>query len=310
MNIRLNRWLLQARNIRMRARQSLTATQAKLRRRVALSAYYRANRRPWSFGYYTYRTEYFQTAFNDPELLRTLEAGKPLPANYGFRLDSRVVEIPWVLARLVGKSLRLLDAGSSLNSAVVLDCAAMRTQTLTVMTLGPEADAFWQRGISYVYGDLRDTNFRDECFDAVACISTIEHIGMDNSRYALDMDGAKRGKSDDFLRAIREFKRVLKPDGVLYITLPFGRYEDHGWLQQFDAPLLDQLIEGFSPRYCVESLYRYLPEGWVTSSRSDAADCETFDVHTSKFFQPDSLIDYPADYAAGERAIACLELHK
>jgi hypothetical protein len=33
-------------------------------------------------------------------------------------------------------------------------------------------------------------------------------------------------------------------------------------------------------------------------------------VHRSKYFDPESIIEYPPDYPAGERAVACLELFK
>jgi ubiquinone/menaquinone biosynthesis C-methylase UbiE len=38
-----------------------------------------------------------------------------------------------------------------------------------------------QNNISYVYGDLRNTILKDQCFDEIVCISTLEHIGMDNT---------------------------------------------------------------------------------------------------------------------------------
>jgi SAM-dependent methyltransferase len=160
-----------------------------------------------------------------------------------------------------------------------------------------------------VFGDLRDLDFRDERFDYVACISTIEHIGMDNTMYA-EGQVAQRSDPSEFVLAAKELKRVLKPGGVLYISFPFGRYENHGWFQQFDSELVDTLIDAFGPSRRKENIFQYHPDGWQRSTREACKDCEFFDVHTSKYSDPNSTIEYPQDYPAGERGLACLELVK
>ena len=133
---------------------------------------------------------------------------------------------------------------------------------------------------------------------------------MDNERYAGAASEAQRGAPLEFLQAIEELKRVLKPGGSLYVTFPFGRYEDHGWFQQFDAALTDRLIEGFGPAQLRENVYRYFAEGWRLSSREQCADCEFFDVQASKYFTADSTLDFPPHYPAGEGAVMCLQLVK
>jgi SAM-dependent methyltransferase len=254
--------------------------------------------------------QYIQEVLHNPAILDAFKARRALPSGYGFRIDARAVEIPWTLAHLSGTSGAVLDAGSSLNFQVVLDVPSLSQVQLTILTLAPEKNCFWRMGISYVFGDLRRTVFRDEIFDSVVCISTIEHVGMDNRLYAGDAQSAQRGSSSEFLLAIGEFKRLLKPGGSLYITFPFGRYEDHGWFQQFDAALMDTLIGGFSPTQITEAIYQYLPTGWELSDRTTCAQCEFFDVRTSKYFNPSSTIEYPSDYPAAERAVACLRLVK
>jgi SAM-dependent methyltransferase len=190
----------------------------------------------------------------------------------------------------------------------VLTAPALANKQITITTLAPEGEAHWRLGVSYVFGDLRDLDFRDSRFDSIACISTIEHIGMDNSMYAGPAEIARRGDPREFLLAVKELKRVLKPGGVLYITFPFGRYENHGWFQQFDSTLVDTLIEGFAPTSVSETIFQYEPAGWKLSDRLACADCQFFDIHEHKTANTDGA--YPDDYAAGERALACLELRK
>lgn|SRR5574341_406626 len=287
--------------------RTFTFDQIKRRR---LANYLRSERRPWSAGYAEFREDYLRNAIVDQALLRSLRNGQELPEGYGFRLDARVIEIPWVLARAADRTGSLLDAGSALNYDFVLQSSALRDKKITIITLAPESDAFWRLGVSYVFGDLRKLDFRDELFDAVACISTIEHVGMDNTMYAGDTRIAQRSDPREFLAAVSELKRVIKPGGVLYISFPFGRYENHGWFQQFDSQLVDKLLDGFDPSSHTEAIYKYEPTGWILSNRAACADCQFFDVHTSKYFDPNSTLEYPPDFPAGERALACLELVK
>lgn len=279
-------------------------------RRRRLASYMKSDKRPWSTGYAEYREEYLSNAVKDASFLKVLREGAQLPEGYGFRLDARVIEIPWILSRVAERSGAFLDAGSALNYDFVLASDALADKRRFIVTLAPESVAYWRLGVSYVFSDLRNLDFRDELFDSIACVSTIEHVGMDNSMYAGEMDIARRSDTKDFLLAIQELKRVLKPGGAFYVTFPFGRYENHGWFQQFDAQLVDTLIEGFNPAQSQQTFFRYHPDGWKRAERDECSECEFFDVHTSKYFDSNSTIEYPPDYPAGERALACLELHK
>ncbi len=296
-------------SIASRIKGSVGKTAWNAVKRKRLASYLKSDRRPWREGYYEYREKCLSEAVVDESLLDTLAEGRPLPSGYGYRLDARLIEIPWVLSRVRKTGDRFLDAGSAFNYDFVLTAPALKDKQTTIVTLAPEGQAFWQLGVSYVFGDLRDLDFRDERFDAVACISTIEHIGMDNTMYA-EGQVAQRSDPSEFLLAVKELKRVLKPGGALFISFPFGRYENHGWFQQFDSELVDTLIEAFAPSQQKESIFQYHPNGWQRSTRENCKDCEFFDVHTSKYNDPNSTIEYPPDYPAGERGLACLELVK
>jgi len=287
----------------------------KLLNKHRVTTYLRSDRRPWSYGYSEYKEQYLHAAINNLDLARNFQERNGLPDGYGFRMDERVIEIPWALAHMANQSGRLLDAGSALNHEYVLKSNALTDFNKTIVTLAPESVAYPNLSVSYVYGDLRDLGFRDEWFDVITCISTIEHIGMDNSMYikgfapsAIDVDSS--GGTNGFRQTISELKRVLKPGGILYITFPFGKHENHGFFQQFDTQLTDLLIKSFAPTHIAETVFRYDPDGWVLSDRDACEQCEYFDVHKSKYFDPNSKIEYPSDYTAGVRAVACLELKK
>lgn len=254
-------------------------------------------RRPWSFGY---------TAHKRNSIARILSEDRfqadSLPAGYGDRLDDRIVEYPWFFSRLPQGEGTLLDAGSVLNYEYVLRHPRIVDKRVFISTLAPEKECHWRRSVSYVYEDLRDCCFRDGYFDWVVSLSTIEHIGMDNTKLYTS-DPEKREKDRDaYLLAVKEFSRVLRPGGTLYLTLPFGTRRDYGWLQVFDGAMVDGLIAAFGPSRTAETHFRYAQGGWVVSDREQSRDGAYFDIHERR--------DYEPDYLAASRAIVCLELTK
>jgi SAM-dependent methyltransferase len=235
-------------------------------------------------------------ALADPELRERFRTAAPLPSSYGAGLDERVVEHPWLLAQpLSGK---LLDAGGALNHRHVVDHLLPRVSELCVATIEPEPVAFLQRRVSYVFADLRDLPFRDGYFDVVASISTLEHVGMDNTRYGV---GTPRAPDPDreLDAALRELVRVLAPGGTLYFSVPYGAPEDHGWLRQFDRSGLERLIVAAKPSDVAVVVYRYAREGWQLSDLEAAADARYRDREREP---------RPPDDASNARAVACVRL--
>jgi SAM-dependent methyltransferase len=225
-----------------------------------------------------------------------------LPAGYGRWLDERIVEYPWLFSRLRHGPGRLLDAGSVLNFASLLRHPILQDKELTIMTLAPEEDCFWRRGLSYVYGDLRSIPFRDEYFDQIVCISTLEHIGLDNTLLYTADETKNENAPESHLVALREMRRVLRPEGSLFLTVPFGQREIRSWIQIFDSFAIDRILETLAAREVRELYFRYHAEqGWRLSSREDAADARYFDFRTD--------LPWPGRPVAAE-AVACLELQK
>ncbi len=269
--------------------------------KLRIQRYIASGRQPWATGYKDYKEDFLRNALKDADILERFRREDALPAGYGYRIDERVVEYPWVVSRLRPGAGILLDAGSALNHGYLVKHGALEGKKMIIYTLSPE-QTIRNADISYMYGDLRDTVFRENYFDEIVCISTLEHVGMDNTfLYANDPRFGER-RLQDYLKVIEEFRRLLKPGGQLMITVPFGRYEDHGWLQQFDLPMVDSVIRMFAGSSAHVVYYQYMAEGWHLSSAEACARSEYYDIHHQT--------DYDPDLAAAARAVACMELVK
>jgi SAM-dependent methyltransferase len=252
---------------------------------------------PWTEEYIDHHRALIDRVLGDPATLELFEGDRALPAGYGIGLDERVIEYPWLsAARPRG---RALDAGSTLNHAYILDRFLPRLDSLTIVTLSPEPYSFPEKGAEYVYADLRALPFPDDHFDVVISLSTLEHIGMDNSIYAAGA-GRAEDPSAERGRAVRELRRVLRAEGRTLVSLPYGRAEDHGWFRQFARHDVERLVDAFEPAEHEIAVWLYTGAGWRRSDLDEASSASYRNYHAN-----------PApveDLAAGARAVACISM--
>ena len=175
---------------------------------------------------------------------------------------------------------------------------------MTILTLAPEPTCLWRRGISYQFADLRRLPFRDHWFDEIACLSTLEHVGMDNSLYARSLT-VQVLKKDEFESALLEMRRVLKPGGRLILSVPFGAYQDWGFFQQFDADMLERAADVFSPTLREDRWYRYSHRGWQIADRSSCKEDRYSEFMVRLWQSKSRLPKLEPDLAMGARAVAC-----
>lgn len=261
-------------------------------------------RAPWSGGYVDYRNRFTAAVLADPARLAPFRSGALLPPQYGVGLDERCIEWPWFFACAGMHMSEYLDVGATLNHAHLLRHPFWQDKRLTILTLSPESDCFWRLGISYHFSDLRTMPFQRGWFDEIVCLSTLEHVGMDNSFYSPASEHRQQN-TRDFESAVLELRRVLKPGGRLLISVPFGKYQNWGFFQQFDAALLDRAAEVFAPTFRKDAFYRYQASGWQIASREDCQDCG-FSEYMLSLWVPNLPPRKPdSDLAAAARAVAC-----
>ncbi|MFV1977799.1 MAG: methylase [Myxococcota bacterium] len=255
---------------------------------------------PWSEGYLEFRNDLILDVLRDSQLLDNFRSNGRLPADFGSRLDERVIEYPWAISRLDGSTSPLLDAGSALNHRFLIDHPVLQKKSIVFYTLSPES-FHDSPNLSYIFGDLRATILKSEIFHEIVCISTLEHIGMDNTKLYTSDPQLKEQNPTDYRCVMKEFQRLLIPGGRLILTVPFGRPADYGWLQVFDSDLLDDAISSFAGEMIDEAFYQHTTGGWILSDREGCKDCKYFDIHREEI---------APDYAAAARGVACLELRR
>ena len=174
--------------------------------------------------------------------------------------DERVVEIPWVLARLRGG--RALEVGYAFAEAPYL--AALLLAGFDELT-GVDLAAAEVPGMATVEADVRELPFAAGAFDLVLCVSTLEHIGADNTGYGLQAETDAESRS----AALRELRRVLAPDGRLLITVPCGEPGDDGWFRQEDVRGWTRLCTKAGFFVEEQEVYELTPEGWRSAPELD-----------------------------------------
>jgi SAM-dependent methyltransferase len=117
-----------------------------------------------------------------------------------------------------------------------------------------------------VVADVRDLPFEEASFDLAVCLSTLEHVGLDNSVYGAGEERDESGQET----ALRELHRVLGRDGRLLVSVPTGERDDQGW--QLQRPPLDwiALFEGSGFVVFEDELYVHDIDGWRTGTLAEA----------------------------------------
>ena len=175
--------------------------------------------------------------------------------------DERVIEIPWVLARL--RRGRVLEIGYAFAEPSYL---AGLVEANVDELLGVDLAEAEVPGMQTVVADVRELPFPDQHIDQVLLVSTLEHVGADNERYGLATEGDRLGMG----AALRELRRVLRSDGSLLVTVPVGEPEDYGWFRQDDVRGWTHHFVGTG--FFVEELevYELQEEGWRASPTFNA----------------------------------------
>ena len=135
--------------------------------------------------------------------------------------SERYVEYEFALGNLISHNMEasILDVGCSTFtlSSEIRKFSRKRWQIIGIDI----ANEVSSRDFPLILMDARKMGFRNETFDQVICLSTMEHIGLDKLGYETKTFDSDYGVSGDIL-AMTEICRVLKPKGTVIVTVPYG----------------------------------------------------------------------------------------
>jgi SAM-dependent methyltransferase len=169
--------------------------------------------------------------------------------------DERVIEIPWVLSRLRAQG-RVLEVGYAFAEPAYLG-ALLRSG---IELVGVDRAKREIEGMVTVEADVRELPFSDGSVDQVLLVSTLEHIGADNTVYGLAPEADDGAVAR--LTALRSLRRVLRRDGGVLVTVPLGEPSDHGWFHQDDVHGWTRLYARAGFFVEEQESYELTPDGW------------------------------------------------
>lgn len=159
-------------------------------------------------------------------------------------VNERIVEIPFALSAVsrLKPNAEVLDIGCSESVLpLYLSYGGVKVTGLDYRNYPYIAPNF-----QFLRGDILKLPFNDFSFDAVTCISTLEHIGI--GFYS----DPKQSISADVV-AMREITRVLRSNGFLVLSVPYGLSTSNTQQRIYDYAALNKLMEGFD--ICTQKYY-------------------------------------------------------
>ena len=176
-------------------------------------------------------------------------------------VDERPIEIAWTLGRYRGER-RVLDVGYAFAEPIWLSALiAAHPRELTGVDL-VERDV---PGMQSVVADARKLPFADRSFDVVFSISTLEHVGSDNTRYGSGSEHDANGPLD----ALGELRRVVTRGGRILLTVPTGRAAADSWYVEHSADEWRELFRQTDLYVYDDEEYARTDEGWRSGAAGD-----------------------------------------
>ena len=169
----------------------------------------------------------------NPPLSLSYEAGDVRPSS----ANERLVEVPYVyraLARTEPEA-SVLDVGAA-ESIVAYSLASLGYR-VTALDLNPYP--LEHPGLRSVEGDILNWDV-EESFDAVLCISTLEHIGLG----VYGGEPAPQGSSDQ--DALERIWQLTRPGGMLVLTVPFGPASADETQRSYERAGLKRLLRAWT----------------------------------------------------------------
>lgn len=150
----------------------------------------------------------------------------------------RLIEWQFILRNLPqNKKRKILDVGCT-GSLFIYELAVRGYEAYGIDTRR-YSEKLPSR-IRFIRADVTSSPFPANSFDCIILISVVEHIGLGGYKDPIHDDG-------DF-KAMKEFKRILQPEGILFISTVVGNKHiitPNGNQRIYDEKRFHKLLEEF-----------------------------------------------------------------
>jgi SAM-dependent methyltransferase len=189
----------------------------------------------------------------------------PILVGYDIRdvsirwVNERIVEVPYAfraLSRLPAGSA-ILDVGASESTV----CLSLATLGYEVTAIDPRPNPLAHDRLRVVVGRIEDWASHT-AFDAVLCLSTIEHVGF--AEYGQEHTGRRID-----LEAMARMRDVTKAGGLLVLTTSVGPTPSGQPHRVYDQEALDELFRGWEVED-VTLVQRRDATSWATTDETIA----------------------------------------
>ncbi len=180
--------------------------------------------------------------------------------NRAPKVFDRDLEYPWMLKNINIKKGKLLDIGSTIG--YMLYDVLPKEIEINAINLNAQKDI---PNVIQYEGDIRKTDIKDETFDVITCISTLEHIGVEG-RYHVKDD------PEGDIKAMKEMHRLLKKNGQLILTVPYGIEDVLPINKLYNKERMKKLFKGY--QVINEEYLKYNSKHaiWTTVTEQEAAE--------------------------------------
>jgi SAM-dependent methyltransferase len=199
------------------------------------------------------------------------------PMEYSFALDALVRH----------RAIKVLDVGPGITAwpALLANCGYEVTAIDKIESYW--TGAFFNRHFHVMQDDITASRFGDGEFDAITCLSVLEHI-VDNQT------------------AMIEMCRLLRPGGVLILTGPYNetKYID-------DAYRMPDAGYGKDSPYICRVHSRQTVEAWLSDSPYEIADQTWWRVFTGPLWTQGERLHPPVESSREDsHHLSCITLVK
>ncbi len=163
---------------------------------------------------------------------------------------------------------KILDIGCG-NSSISLGLASFGYD---VIGIDFRYAGYSHKNFTYLKENFYDYDFKEQSFECILVISVLEHIGMGHY-------GEQPVENGDMV-AMSKIKSLLKPNGVIFISVPGGKrmiYEKNGirYIRVFDPKQIEDLCSGLVIEK--ELFFRKIDQDWFECTREELEQVQYVD---------------------------------